>query len=183
MDPRIFKVLKLPDQRDFNNRLKPFLLDLAKNDVDFRIKQRGSIADDSWLDRHQYFPLETSWHSDDRLFEMDIMEPLCRFIYSVVNSDFRLTSMWAKIAQSGNAGSRHRHRGDVSGIYYVDVGYAEGEIKSGAINFYHEGDKYSIEPEDGNVIIFPASMFHDVDVYLGSSPRINISWNMHDVLR
>ena len=147
---------------------------MAENETDFRIANGADIGSASWKDRHQYFSLDSSWHSRDDLFLDHDFQEICDFIKSIVPAGVCFTSMWAKVAKKGNLGMMHRHRGTLSGIYYVDV----GSEQSACVNFYHNNTKHTIEPKNGDMLTFPAWMFHDVDEYMGLAPRINLSWNM-----
>lgn len=171
-------VMKYPGWRDLNAELKPLILSLSLSEKDFRLKQKPVMPDANWLDKHQYFPLESSWHSSDDLYTHEPFMPLAEFIKSIDPIGLNFISMWAKVASKGNMGSKHKHRGTVSGIYYVDIGHSEGSQKSGRVNFYFGEDKHTIEPSNGDIVIFPAWVFHDVEEYHGDGPRINISWNM-----
>ena len=173
-------VKKYPKWRELNDALRPLALDMAGKIPDFRLQKKPDLDSSVWADRHQYFPLESSWHSRDDLYTHDALRPLCDFIKSMDPLGLDFTSMWIKVASKGNAGSKHRHRGIVSGVYYVDVGHLNGEDLTGKINFYPypTGDKYTVKPSNGDIIIFPSLIQHDVDEYCGTRARINISWNM-----
>ena len=173
-----FKILKYPQWSRLNDELRPLILSLSNTEEDFRLKQKSKLGEDAWLDKHQYFSLESSWHSQDNLYSHAAFKPLCEFITTVSPDEMQFTSMWAKVATCGNSGIKHRHRGRASGIYYVDVGHSANDRKSGKVNFYHNSIKHTIEPNNGDLIMFPSWVFHDVDEYSGNGPRINISWNM-----
>tara|TARA_B100000579_G_C22464227_1_gene680368 strand:- start:148 stop:681 length:534 start_codon:yes stop_codon:yes gene_type:complete len=175
---REFKILKYPEWPELNEKLRPLILSLSESQEDFRLKQKSKLGEAAWLDKHQYFSIETSWHSQDDLYSHAAFQPLCDFIMSITENEMEFTSMWAKVAKTGNSGIKHRHRGRLSGIYYINVGHSANDRKSGKVNFYHNLTKHTIEPNNGDIIIFPSWMFHDVDEYSGSEPRINISWNM-----
>lgn len=174
--------LKHPGHVDLNNSLYPLLLEWSKTKEDYRLKQKNSLDHSEWLDRHQYFPIEHSWHSDDDLYQYEIFYPLCYFVTGlmrgILNQEFKFSSMWAKVAEKNSYGKRHSHRGIISGVYYVNNGFDDGDEITGKINFYTSSGVKSFEPQDGDIIIFPAQTHHAVDPYLGTNPRINISWNM-----
>ena len=169
-----FSIRRHPYYQELNRRLSNVILAMAENEPDFRTTNRTDIDSASWQDRHQYFSLDSSWHSRDDLYLDKDFQDICDFIKSIVPSNVCFTSMWAKVAKKGNRGTMHRHRGIISGVYYVDI----GSEQSACVNFYHNDTKHAIEPKNGDIITFPAWMFHDVDAYKGLSPRINLSWNM-----
>ena len=118
--------LKYPSHLEFNKKIRPVLVNWSETLGDFRLKQKDALNNSEWADRHQYFPLESSWHSEDDLYVDEMFQPFCQFILGlttgIFNQEFKFSSMWAKVARKNSYGKRHSHRGAISGVYYVDNG-------------------------------------------------------------
>ena len=103
-----------------------------------------------------------------------------------------ITNMWAIINQKNTFNIRHNHPNALlSAAYYV-----KSEKNSGAISFYDpkeakvmrkpiiqkfndfSADVTKIEPLEGNLLIFPAYLYHSVGENLSNSDRIVISFNI-----
>jgi uncharacterized protein (TIGR02466 family) len=101
---------------------------------------------------------------------------------------------WANVSRMGDYNSPHSHPDSMwSGVYYVDPGsFPEDEPTSGLIEFLDPrtgadlisipgdpfGDKFSIRPEAGLLLMFPSWLYHYVHVYKGDDVRISISFNV-----
>ena len=99
---------------------------------------------------------------------------------------------WANINRRGNYNSAHIHEPKFvwSGVYYVDPGDVDppsGDIKfedrSGvAKEVLRNADPFerevAVRPEAGLMIMFPVTLFHYVEPYLGQRPRISIAFNL-----
>lgn len=101
---------------------------------------------------------------------------------------------WANVSRSGDYNLPHTHPDSMwSGVYYVDPGTSpEGDPTSGLIEFLDPrtgadsisvpgdpfGDKFSIRPEAGLLLMFPSWLCHYVHVYKGEDVRISISFNV-----
>lgn len=99
---------------------------------------------------------------------------------------------WANVNRRGDYNSAHIHESKFvwSGVYYVDPGDAEsasGRIKfedrSGvAKEIVNNPDPFerevAIKPQAGLMIVFPVTLFHYVEPYLGEGPRISIAFNL-----
>jgi len=95
-------------------------------------------------------------------------------------------SVWFNINQKGAANAIHNHHGAFfSGVFYFQ---AEG---TGSIRFYNDnfltGHTHPMwpykgamhhEPEDGDMILFPAHLSHDVEANPIDTPRINCAFNV-----
>ena len=110
--------------------------------------------------------------------------------------------MWAIVNSSGDYNMPHTHpKSDMSSVYYVDVGNAEDDKRSGAIVFldprggivnmsqvlvkaddfyrrmYGGGNIETIKPHTGLLLLFPSWLTHSVLPYQGSEPRIAVAAN------
>ncbi|MBT7449597.1 MAG: hypothetical protein HN793_02110 [Rhodospirillaceae bacterium] len=102
---------------------------------------------------------------------------------------------WANLNRRGDYNTIHTHPACVwSGVYYVDVGEPPSaeHPKSGAIEFLDPragaemvaipglpfGEAKSINPETGQLIVFPSWLKHMVHPYWGEGDRITIAFNI-----
>jgi len=95
---------------------------------------------------------------------------------------------WTNINKPGSLNMIHNHvmaSCHLSGVYYV-----QGE-KTGAIRFYTHEQLYNLIPDgmpyqnkighgpsDGDILLFPSYLQHDVDVNLSNRDRITIGFNV-----
>jgi len=109
---------------------------------------------------------------------------------------WRIQACWANVNQKGHFNRSHHHSGPHSfwsGVYYVDVGeFAKDRSVSGKTVFedrsqvakemIRDSDLYSrqmkVTPEDGLMLLFPASVHHSVETYSGEGLRITIAFNV-----
>jgi hypothetical protein len=105
---------------------------------------------------------------------------------SIFNDNEYDVSVWFNINQKGAANMIHNHHGAFfSGVFYFQ---AEG---TGAIRFYPDnflsGHTHPMwpykgsmihEPEDGDLLLFPAHLLHDVEANPSDTPRINCAFNV-----
>lgn len=101
---------------------------------------------------------------------------------------------WANINRRGHYHTVHNHPGSCwSGVYYVDTGGDAGpeHPRSGIIDLLDPrpftemvavpgepyGQKLSIRPEPGTLLIFPGFLYHFVHPFMGDGERISIAFN------
>ncbi len=98
---------------------------------------------------------------------------------------------WANINRFGDFNTSHEHGGLWSGIYYVDIGQTVNDKPvSGYTTFENQGcvvrkgctseHEYSIQPEPGLMLLFPASLRHHVKPYYGQGERITVAFNLRN---
>lgn len=106
---------------------------------------------------------------------------------------FRITA-WANVSRKNNYHRLHNHPGcSWSGVYYVQDG--ETNIPqyplSGMLELidprpftemvYTPGEPYgqriTIQPRSGLMIIFPSFLYHHVNPYMGKTERISVAFN------
>lgn len=104
-----------------------------------------------------------------------------------VNFQPRLANMWFNINYVECYNVRHTHPGSsIAGVLYINV-----PDNSGGITFHHLDEHnlsltqqtcFSVEPDDGLMILFPASLAHNVDRNLsdGKEPRMSIAFNLYE---
>lgn len=99
---------------------------------------------------------------------------------------------WANVNRHGDYNSAHIHEPKFiwSGVYYVDPG--DVEPASGCIKFEDRSGvakeivnnpdpferEVAVKPEAGLMVVFPVTLFHYVEPYLGQGPRISIAFNL-----
>ena len=163
------KKFQYPDYIDFNNKIGPLLIEWSKTKEDSRIG--GS-------ERHIFFNLEHTWHSVDNLYEYEQFFPLRDFILEKMPSTIRFETMWAIIAKKHSKGKRHSHKGPRSYCYYVSNGHNDDEEITGKMLLETSNENEVIEPQDGLLLTFPATIKHTVYEYLGENSRIVIAGNL-----
>lgn len=102
---------------------------------------------------------------------------------------------WANVSRKGNYHALHNHPGSCwAGVYYVDPGNPPDARfpKSGVIDLHDPrpftemtqvpgdpyGQKYSIRPEAGMMLLFPGFLYHFVHPYQGDGERVSIAFNV-----
>jgi hypothetical protein len=152
------------------------------NEVLFQWQKANFLAEPS--ERHEVY---TELHSSPewRLL-MDTVMRLSNQFLENAGSRERVTpeskiNAWAAINCNGVFHGGHTHPGSlISGVYYVRI--PEG---SGSISFMDprgprvpfEG-KYVHQPYEGDLIVFPSWLYHEVAPTLGTHPRISFSFNV-----
>lgn len=77
----------------------------------------------------------------------------------------------------------HHHNNDslnIVGVYYVSGDFSRG----GPLNFFEEDKKgdmceiYRVFPQAGDLVVFPATIYHGKGLYLDPSPRISIAFDL-----
>lgn len=114
--------------------------------------------------------------------------------------------MWANVQRNGGANAVHSHPGSFwAGVYYVDVGETcSTQEKGGELQIYdprgclprmlahylqyniaelHDaGTSISYTPAPGQCLLFPGWLFHAVNTYRGTAPRISVAFNLDPVI-
>lgn len=111
---------------------------------------------------------------------------------------------WANVNEKGHANASHEHtrnKNQWSGVYYVETGeegshqisgetvfedrfYFSGEnvftqrVPSQCINGNPKVREHKITPQSGKMLLFPGTLTHRVEPYLGNKTRITIAFNM-----
>ena len=105
---------------------------------------------------------------------------------------------WANINRAGNTNDMHTHAGSYwSGVYYVDDGGVEVGgalelmdprgvlpmmyaplVRIGIKGCLTAGASETFQPKTGNMVLFPAWLFHAVQPYLGDGVRISVAFNL-----
>lgn len=104
---------------------------------------------------------------------------------------------WAMVMDHGNYSTPHHHgEAHWAGVYYVDVGDqpADAHARAGCLTFLDprgprqaEDDANTLQtsqdlrPEDGLLVFFPGWLMHHVHPYVGTRPRVSVSFNLQVV--
>lgn len=113
-----------------------------------------------------------------------------------------LIEAWANVNVKGARNESHAHGGRVrptlwSGIYYVDPGRTTDDGSAGGRTVFEDRigvprlmdasgtatpQEMTIEPQAGMMVMFPSTLHHRVEPYLGDTRRITIAWNLYHPL-
>ena len=179
---------KIKNYKELNLELESYILNLKKKD---KIGQKKSNAG-GW--HSPFFNLEDK---APKKFLQNIGEFLEKIIVNEMGWEYypekvKVLVMWSIINKKGSFNIQHNHPNSyLSGSYYVKF-----SKNSGKINFfdpkeqknirYPHTKKYtelsaavtSIEPEEGNLLLFPSYLYHSVDENKSDDERIVISFNI-----
>ncbi len=145
------------------------------------------------------------YHTQDFLARSEFF-PLMDFIVDVLNQNLLngkwfaeknidrsfITGMWSVINRRGNSNISHNHpHAWFSGVYYAKI--PKDKANSGAIcfkdpnsvrqfsrNFYRsvQSELCSLQPETGNLVLFPGWLEHSVTANNTDEDRIAIAFNI-----
>jgi len=142
------------------------------------------------------------WHSDYNMQKKDEYKDLVNELNLMQNEILKeenlvensiLTNMWANINYVGSSNKSHIHPNSLwSGVYYIKTQKNCGSLvledpriaglmikpqyKSSTIQ-RHQASEIKIEPIEGQCIMFPAWLFHSVDINNSNDKRISVSFN------
>ena len=103
---------------------------------------------------------------------------------------------WANVNEHGHFNRSHSHLGayaQISAIYYVDVGDIQPGRDAGGRTRFEDWTAVAIDvdrnpdvlrrdvlmqPSNGRMLMFPASLMHSVERYQGHSPRVTVAFNL-----
>jgi uncharacterized protein (TIGR02466 family) len=113
--------------------------------------------------------------------------------YAIGFRELVFTTLWANINFHRDFNITHRHGGELSGVYFIDVAEGCGDLVIGSTAAYYianplvkrarnaDGESFlghSITPKSGRAVIFSSETNHHVDCNLTDRPRVSIAWNM-----
>lgn len=120
--------------------------------------------------------------------------------------DWDVVEVWANVQRNGGANAAHSHPGSFwAGVYYVDAGEVSSTKEMGgelqiydprgclprmlapylqySMSELHDaGTSISYAPVSGQCLLFPGWLFHAVNTYHGTAPRISVAFNLDPVL-
>jgi uncharacterized protein (TIGR02466 family) len=97
----------------------------------------------------------------------------------------RLSNMWFNINYRGSYNGFHSHPGSaLAGILYVNVPDDSGDIQFQHLDGHSlslsQNTCYTLEPDDGDMYLFPASLGHSVEMNMQDEPRMSIAFNLYE---
>ena len=180
---------KLENYKNINKALLNYILDLQKKD------KKGNNRSN-----------RGGWHSPN--FDLVNPGPPINFINSfkdflkhLIEGEFgweyvpnkqRIVAMWAIINKKNSYNVRHNHQNCyLSSAYYIKKPENSGDItfhdpKESKTYRFPEVEKHTnysaesvtIKPEEGDLLIFPSYLYHDVGVNLSDEERVVVSFNI-----
>lgn len=145
-----------------------------KNEVCIESKNRSSVG---------------GYQSDSSIYKHPIFKSLTQFLNSALlksnltkDPTIEINNMWINISNYGHYNKIHTHQifpqffTEFSGILYLKV----KENNGGLLSFKNPLDinmEYTHIPKNGQLILFPSYLPHEVTVYLGKEDRISLSFN------
>ena len=181
--------LKIENFKELNKELKNYILNLKKKDEKGQKKSNYG-----------------GWHS--HFFDQKNDKILKRFSDIIQNffikifvdemgweynpDKIKITGMWSIINKKGSFNIQHNHpNAYLSAVYYVQVSENSGNIKffdpreqknirQPKIKNYTDTSAAITEmtPQEGDLLIFPAYLYHSVSKNLSEDDRIIISFNV-----
>ena len=143
------------------------------------------------------------YQSPNTLHHVQELRPLFEYICQMgfkacadmdfIDCDVALTSAWLNINDSRQCMNVEHVHGDVfSGVFYLSAPQESGKlcVVNPAINRLWQGlelvnqknqftgETIKLEPEDGNIILFPSYLPHHVETNNHDEERISISFNL-----
>lgn len=143
------------------------------------------------------------YQSPDTLHRVPEFFPLFEYICQMgfkaiadldfIDCDIALTSAWMNVNDSRQCMNDEHVHGDVfSGVFYLKAPEESGKLvlQNPAINKLWQGcyltaqknqftgEKISIEPVEGNILLFPSYLPHSVETNNHDDERISISFNL-----
>jgi|TARA_B100000085_G_scaffold164890_1_gene149910 uncharacterized protein (TIGR02466 family) len=143
------------------------------------------------------------YQSPNTLHHVDELRPLFEYICQMgfkacadmdfIDCDVALTSAWLNVNDSRQCMNAEHVHGDVfSGVFYLSAPQESGKlcvVNPGLNRMWagiplvsqknqFTGEKIKLEPEDGNIILFPSFLPHSVETNNHDEERISISFNL-----
>ena len=180
---------KLENYKQINKELLNYILELQKKD------KKGNNRSN-----------RGGWHSPN--FDLVNPGPPINFINSfkdflkhIIEDEFgweyipnkqRVVAMWAIINKKNSYNVKHNHQN----CYLSSAYYIKKPENSGDITFYdpkesktyrfpevekhtnYSAESVTIKPEEGDLLIFPSYLYHDVGVNLSDEERVVVSFNI-----
>jgi len=138
---------------------------------------------------------ENCWRSVYRYkCESELLQPINLILSEYLSHYFKKTNIpakiiyWSNVNMFGGSNIFHTHYkadADLSGVYYVN-GEGTGKIRFAT----HEQMYFQIsphmphakmiahEPKDGDILLFPSYLLHDVETNTSSKNRITVAFNI-----
>ena len=177
----------VPFSARLNDALEPVILARRKTTSGHQLSNRGG-----WQSEHDLL----SWGGEAARAIADHALLLANSHTAGRSSDspsWRYDA-WANVSENGHFNMPHFHGASFwAAVYYVTGGDDEGgelvlhdprlpgmAMHTGQLGFKNIGaqGEFRIQPRPGLMVLFPAWLFHRVEVFRGASPRISIAMNI-----
>ena len=180
---------KIKNHKELNKKLSEYIYNLKKDDN--KGIQRSNV--NGWHSKNFKIEKDNVPYNFVKAIHGHIKEVIVDgFGWKYIPEKVGISEIWAIINQKNTFNKSHNHPGSyLSAAYYVkapnDCGnihfYDPNEIKkfnSPAIEQLTElsTSGFSIKPEEGNLLLFPSYLYHDVGKNNSDSDRIVISFNV-----
>ena len=100
-----------------------------------------------------------------------LIEDMNKGISQLIGTGWSYVGVWSNRLSKGGWHSTHlHHKGEMSGIYYMDV----PDASSGKLEFM-DGD---LQPHTGDLVMFPSNKLHGVTLYMGEKPRLTVAFDV-----
>lgn len=185
-----------------NRRLKEYFLILEKQGDKYRnIVGTPTVQHNIFESEMNLFSLDNSDVKTLRKFMLGSIYQFISEIKKEDNSNFNklMNHAWFHITRDRGYIGPHNHPMSAwSAVYYVDVGQADPDYPdSGDIRFFNPNTSQTMyrdpsntnlrspygnglltfKPKNGQLIIFPSSLYHEVVPYYGNGERICVACN------
>ena len=103
---------------------------------------------------------------------------------------FNITQSWLNLSAPGQSHHKHMHQNSViSGVFYFNTNLNDGitfrnpipaqtiEIPPKSYNHYNSG-AWRVIVNEGDLIMFPSHLYHQVEQVMGGKNRISLSFNV-----
>lgn len=139
------------------------------------------LSDEQILRKTHYFSgrYENIYVDMETISELKILiQQAKKYAAEILKKDINTLKIgfWINIMQQGHTTSLHCHEDSdelLSGVYYVTVPENSGQF------IYHlDGEKHSLDPEEGSFLFFSPSLLHEVTEHRSTRPRISVAFNI-----
>ena len=180
---------KLENYKETNKELLNYILELQKNDkIGNTHSNKGGWHSQNFDIVNQGSPINFLNKIKDYLKHIISNE----FGWKYVPNKQRIVAMWAIINKKNSFNVMHNHQN----CYFSSAYYVKKPKNSGDITFFDPKEaktyrfpkieKYTeysagavtIKPEEGDLLIFPSYLYHEVGVNLSEDDRVVISFNV-----
>jgi uncharacterized protein (TIGR02466 family) len=181
----------VPGAEDLNAELLALVLELERTTEGRSISNRGG-----WQSDGDLFAVD---HPAIRKLQAEVLAAAAEVRALATGIDAPLTDGWivegwANVNRRGAWNAAHQHNRDGNqwaGVYYVHTGSAS-EATGGRTVFQDPTAvaapldpqrgaftrEIAVVPTDGEMVLFPGSLFHRVERYESDEPRVTIAFNM-----
>jgi uncharacterized protein (TIGR02466 family) len=187
----------VPDTAEVNARLHDILLAREKQHPEFRTGKLNRSNLGGWRSE----PDLLRWPEPEMKVLRGWMEGAVEKMLGImrqasgksIEASYAVTA-WANINRDGSYNVAHDHAGQhFSGVYYVSSGKPDPErLLNGWFEFadprpaaspapvpaFEFGQKMTINPTPGMIMMFPSWMVHSVHPFFGEGERISIAFNV-----